>query len=57
MRWIINYIRQCFCKHEYEFIREVELWEYDFHEEKDIPIGARRIYRCKHCGYVQKIKL
>lgn len=46
MKNFINYIRSCFCKHETEM-----LWEYK------TPISCRycAIFRCKKCGYVQKI--
>lgn len=46
MRWIINYIRSCFCKHEMEL-----LWEYR------IPNHCHywAIFRCNKCGYTQKI--
>ena len=27
MRWLINYIRSLFCKHEWEFLRKVEFYE------------------------------
>lgn len=46
MRWIINYIRSCFCKHEMEF-----LWEYN----KPSSCYYWAVFRCKKCGYTQKI--
>ena len=47
MRWLINYIHSCFCKHEWELVK---------HEEADCPeygwFTKRHdwIYRCKKCG-------
>lgn len=46
MRWIINYIRSCFCKHEMEL-----LWE---HNRPD-SCYYWAVFRCKNCGYTQKI--
>ncbi len=47
MRWLINYIRSCFCKHDWELILD----EY-------ICGGTSRckVYRCKKCGYSRKYK-
>lgn len=45
MRGIINYIRSCFCKHEMELI-----WE-NKHQEA----CYWGVFRCKKCGYIQKI--
>lgn len=44
MRWLVNYIRSLFCRHEWEHIAKVTNY-----------IGYTEIYRCKKCGYVQKI--
>ena len=46
MGWLINYFRSCFCKHEMECI-----WEYN----KSDSCYYWAIFRCKKCGYVQKI--
>lgn len=54
MRAIVNYIRQCFCKHEWQFLKEVSVFPDAF---SDMPYKSRQIYRCKKCGYVQKVKL
>lgn len=45
MRWIINYIRSCFCKHETEL-----LWEHTN------ACTYYAVFRCKKCGYTQKIR-
>lgn len=50
MRWLINYIRSCFCKHE---------WELLSHETADIARYCwetrtnRWTYMCKKCGYIK----
>lgn len=49
MRKLINYIRSCFCKHEWELIDEVNMWDYDISTKH--PIGKKWTYRCKKCGY------
>lgn len=54
MRWLINYIQSCFCKHEWEHIRCIGI--YDGYQ-KDVKIGHLDVYRCNKCGYVQKIKM
>lgn len=45
MRWLINYVRSCFCKHEME-----RIWE---NENQGSYYWG--IFRCKKCGYIQKI--
>ena len=52
MRTLINYLRSCFCKHE--FIGEISAYESKFSSR---PYAIRRTYMCKKCGYVKKIKL
>lgn len=52
MRWLINYIRSMFCKHKWEYIAETI--NYDW-LSGDTPAGYTKIYRCKKCGYTQKI--
>ena len=50
MRWLINYIRSCFCKHE---------WELIFDGMVSDDWGGRwrnKVYRCKKCGYSKKYK-
>lgn len=56
MRFLINYIRSCFCQHDWEMIFDIK----DF-EVRDIIIGTQDIYdiktyRCKKCGYSKKYK-
>ena len=52
MRWLINYIRSLFCKHEWEFIKSVKYYE---NPSDRMPVRHTLIYRCKKCGYAQKI--
>ena len=47
MRWIINYIRSCFCKHDWELIID----NYQFPLEKQ---NITKVYRCTKCGYSKK---
>ena len=46
MRWLINYFRSCFCKHEWE-----KVWE---NENKQLYYWG--VFRCKKCGHIQKIE-
>lgn len=53
MRWLINYIRSCFCKHEWEQIFEVPTWSEDTDiddQEDEYPLYYTKTYRCKKCG-------
>lgn len=52
MRWLINYIRSLFCKHEFEFLKQVRYYE----DGDELPSRSILLYRCKKCGYVQKIR-
>ena len=54
MRAIINYIRSCFCKHDFELLAKVTTKD-PFYGNK--PIGHKHVYRCKCCGYVQRVRL
>lgn len=45
MRWFINYIRQCFCKHEFD-TEEYNAYR-SFHHANDIKV----ITTCKKCTY------
>ena len=55
MRWIINYIRSLFCKHKWEFIKEIAV--FDSNISKDRPLESRCVYRCRKCGYIQRTRL
>lgn len=52
MRRLINYIRSCFCKHDWECIAK-NIARYE--SEKQIPYERIWIYRCKKCGCRNKI--
>ena len=49
MRWLINYIRSCFCKHDWELIFDTEVYSI----AKTYHI---KTYRCKKCGIAKKYK-
>lgn len=51
MRWIINYIRSCFCKHEWELIFDTRVNDIDWGDSYRC-----KTYRCKRCGYEKKYK-
>lgn len=54
MRWLINYIRSCFCKHDWELIFSTAV--YDLCGSKEIPDHHVKVYRCKKCGMEKKYK-
>lgn len=54
MRWLINYIRSCFCKHEWELIFNTAV--YDAFGSKEIPDYHVKVYRCKKCGMSKRYK-
>lgn len=47
MQKLINYIRSCFCKHEWELIDHIESESYSY---------SCKTYRCKKCGYARQYK-
>ena len=49
MRWLINYIRSCFCEHDWELI-------FDGFVKGDYKSFHIKVYRCKKCGYSRKYK-
>lgn len=56
MRTIINYIRSCFCKHEWEYLGDVAKWPHHSEHAK-APYAYIKCWRCNKCGYVMKTKL
>ena len=54
MRWLINYFRHCFCKHDFKLIGVAELCEAEL---PDSPYGIRKTYFCRKCGYVRRVRL
>lgn len=55
MRWLINYFRSCFCKHDWELLQQTNVWSGD-NPHFEYPIGTKWIYRCKKCGWHKIIK-
>lgn len=49
MRWLIEYIRSCFCKHDWELIID----GYVFPAIKEQRV---KVYRCKKCGHSKRYK-
>lgn len=49
MRWLVEYFRSLFCKHDFELLDELHLGKpaYDY----------IYVYRCKKCGYVKKSRV
>ena len=45
MRTLINYIRSCFCRHEWELIFNVDVID-------DVGTYSCKTYRCTKCGYI-----
>ena len=54
MRWLINYIRSCFCKHDWELLDKANVYMQEVSLE--IPYERRWTYRCKKCGQSNVIK-
>lgn len=52
MRWLINYIRSCFCEHDWELLKEANVYD-DYHA---YPIYTKWTHRCKKCGYIKTYK-
>lgn len=54
MRWFINYLRNCFCKHEFEKIGLVNIYD---GPDSTRPFKTRETYMCKKCGYIKRVRL
>jgi len=50
MRWFINYLRQCFCKHKWVY-EECDYKKYDAYGEEVIFNNIKVSQTCKECGY------
>lgn len=50
MRVLINYIRSCFCKHDWKLLKETNMYT---SETDSMPCGTKWTYRCKKCGYIK----
>ena len=55
MRWIVNYIRSLFCKHDWEYLGCVK--NYDPYIDSQRPTHIIDRWRCKKCGYIMKSKV
>lgn len=53
MRKFINYIRSCFCKHNFELIRDTDVY---FSENDKMPMYNKKVFMCTKCYYFKKIK-
>lgn len=53
MRWLINYIRQCFCNHEFEK-EEIKVFYYG--NDSNRPSYRDIHLECNKCGYHKKYK-
>lgn len=49
MRRLINYLRSCFCKHDWEMIFDITTTN-----NSGDAINKIKIYRCKKCGMEKK---
>jgi hypothetical protein len=52
MRTLINYIRSCFCKHEWECLLDASPAYVEGHQR---PRRYIWLYRCKKCGLKNKV--
>lgn len=52
MRWLINYLRSCFCKHDWE-----KIFDNPITNNKGEQINWVKVYRCKKCGMEMKYKV
>lgn len=53
MRRLIDYIKSCFCKHEWELLKETAVYDNTDYWGRTVemyPIGKKWFYRCKKCG-------
>lgn len=51
LRKICNYFRECWCKHEFELLAQVTV------DELLLGTSCHNTYRCKKCGFVQRVRL
>lgn len=57
MRKIVEYFKSLFCKHEFELIREVAVYDEDRFYNNNIPSYHKLVSRCKKCGYIKIDKI
>lgn len=53
MKWLCNYIKECFCNHDFNLLREADVY---LMETDKMPMYAKKTYMCKKCGSVKKVK-
>lgn len=53
MRWLIDYFRTCFCKHDFQLLCQNNVYATEFSK---MPKYVEYTYMCKKCGYVKKVK-
>jgi hypothetical protein len=54
MKTLINYIRSCFCKHEWECLTEnAPMYQKGY----EYPVKRAWLYRCKKCGCKNQVML
>ncbi len=51
MRWLVYYIRSCFCRHEWELQDKSSRLN-----RLNENIGTKWTYRCKKCGHIYTYK-
>lgn len=57
MKSLINYIRSCFCKHDWELLFNTVVYSTDSWGVKEkIPKYYVKVYHCKKCGMEKKYK-
>lgn len=56
MRWLINYLRSLWCKHDWELLDKAAVFDGDSPSYHNRPIYRQYVYRCKKCGYAKKYK-
>ena len=54
MRKLAIYIRSLFCKHDWEYLGNVEYWDKSVSTAN--PVRCVERWRCKKCGYIMKDK-
>lgn len=57
MRRLINYIRSCFCKHDWEcLVSKMPVYDISIKTSCALPTRYEWVYRCKKCGVKNVIK-
>ena len=53
---IIDYIRSCFCKHDWELVRDAIVYDNTFEVSHGLPKGHKYVYICKKCKRMKVLK-